>query len=417
MSTNTILDIVVDASDKAGEFNILRGALELFPDLVGAAGDPNATITVFAPTDQAFLNLANVLNPGVGTDETAAINTLADVSALLSPADDPAAFLKTVLGYHIAGQALTGKQVAASSFIGTLAGETIRPNGLTLRDKDPDFTNPVVMNPAGSKNGILADNGVVHVIDNVLLPFDITFAKGGFLFTGRGPDVVVGSNHFDFVLLGSGDDIANGLGGNDVILAGRGDDLAIGGDGHDKLIGGRGDDILEGGADNDHLNGGRGRDDLNGGEDNDYLNGGRGRDILEGGEGDDYLKGGWGADQFIFNPFRDGEGHDVVADFNPKRDKLVLDLRDGPADLLAAIAAEGEPGLQFTDLLTFDTDPGTDGIQAPVMLGASHDGDLTITHPTGTIELNGIPSTVDPADLLPAIAFITPPPADDMGMV
>ena len=415
MPSNTILDIVVNTSDTLGEFNILRGALELFPDLVGAAGNQAATLTVFAPTDQAFLNLANVLNPGVGNDETAAINTLADVSALLSPSDDPAAFLKSVLGYHIAGQALTGDQVVAASSITTLAGETIRPNGLTLRDKDPDFTNPNVTNPAGSENGILADNGVVHVLDNVLLPFDITFAKGGFLFTGRGPDLVVGSDGFDFVLLGSGDDIANGLGGNDVILAGRGDDLAIGGDGHDKLVGGRGNDILEGGADNDHLSGGRGKDILRGGEDNDYLNGGRGRDILEGGEGNDYLKGGWGADRFIFNPFREGEGHDVVADFNPNRDKLVLDLRDGPADVLAAIAAEGEPGLQFTDLLTFDVDPETDGIQAPVSLGASHDGDLLITHLTGTIELNGIPSDVDPAALIPAIEFILPP-ADEMAI-
>ncbi|MEM8687940.1 MAG: fasciclin domain-containing protein [Pseudomonadota bacterium] len=391
MADNTILGIVVDASNNAGEFNILRGALELFPDLVGAAGDPNSTLTVFAPTDQAFLNLANVLNPGVGNDETAAIHTLADVSALLSPSDDPAAFLKTVLGYHIAGEALTGDQVAASSSISTLADTNIRPNGLTLRDKDPDFTNPVVTNPAGSENGILADNGVVHVIDNVLLPFDITFAKGGFLFTGRGPDVVVGSDHFDFVLLGRGDDIANGLGGNDIILAGRGDDLAIGGDGHDKLIGGRGNDRLEGGADNDHLSGGRGKD------------------ILEGEEGNDFLKGGWGADRFIFNPFREGEGHDVVADFNPNRDKLVLDLRDGPVDVLKAIIAEGEPGLQFTDLLEFDLDPETDGVQAPVSLGASHDGDLLITHLAGTIELNGIPSDVSLEALLPAIEFLTPP--------
>jgi len=33
------------------------------------------------------------------------------------------------------------------------------------------------------------------------------------------------------------------------------------------------------------------------------------------------------------------------------------------------------------------------------------DGDLLIGHPAGTIELNGIPSTVDPAALIPAVKF------------
>lgn len=430
MSTNTILDIAVGNPN----FTILTAALGEFPDLVAAAQNPAATLTVFAPTDQAFLNLANAVDPSVGSDPDKAIATIAGVSALLSPADDPGAFLKTVLTYHIVGEALDGAHVAGSTSIATLSGETIQPSGLTLGDKDNDFPDPNVTNPAGLENGIPADNGFVHIIDNVLLPYDITISDGGFVSVGRGPDAVIGSNHFDFILLGRGDDIANGLGGNDVIFAGRGDDLAIGGDGHDKLFGGRGMDMLEGGADNDYLNGGRGADKLDGGEGydkliggrgadhikggegGDYVSGGRGHDTLEGEEGNDFLKGGWGGDRFVFNPFREGEGHDVVADFNPNRDKLVLDLRDGPADLLAQIAAEGMPGLQFTDLLTFDTDPATDGIQAPVSLGASNDGDLLITHLTGTIELNGIPSDVDPNALIPAIEFITTPP-DDMAIV
>ena len=376
--------------DSDGDFYILGAALGLFPDLVDAAGDKDASLTVFAPTDQAFLNLANVLDPSVGTDEDKAVNTLIAVSALLSPSSDPSQFLKSVLTYHIVGEALTGDQVASASKIKTLSGETIRPDGLTLGDRDDDFADPNVINPPASANGIVAENGIVHVIDNVLLPYDITFASGGFLNVGGGDDVVVGSQHFDFIALGRGDDIAVGLGGNDIILGGRGKDLIKGGEGHDKLFGGRGKDILEGGADND------------------YLNGGRGKDILEGEEGNDFLKGGWGADRFVFNPFREGEGHDVIADFNPAKDKLVLDLSDGDPDLLALIAAEGEAGLQFTDLLTFDTDPAADGVQAPVSFGASHDGDLLITHLTGTIELNGIPSDVDPGALLPAIEFILP---------
>ncbi len=400
----TILDIASGNSD----FNILATALGLFPDLVDAAGDPSASLTVFAPTDQAFLNLANAVDPSVGTDETKAVETLASVSALLSPADDPTAFLKSVLTYHLVGEPLTADQVGDASSIATLSGETIRPDGLSLRDKDNDFANPNVTNPAGSENGIVADNGIVHAVDNVLLPYDITISDGGFVFAGRGPDAVIGSDGFDFISLGRGNDIANGLGGHDIIFGGRGNDLVIGGDGNDKLSGGRGNDNLEGGGDHDHLWGGRGADLMDGGDGNDYLNGGRGRDTLTGEEGNDYLVGGRSADSFVFSPFREDEGHDVVADFNPHRDTLVLDLTEGDPDLLAAIAAEGDPGLQFTDLLTFDADPSTPGVQAPVSLGASGDGDLLITHLTGTIELNNIPSDVDPGALIPAIAFLTP---------
>ncbi len=437
MPSNTILDIALSNpdinGDGNGDFNILGTALGLFPDLVSAAGNPDAAFTVFAPSDQAFLNLANAVDPSVGGDENQAVETLASASALLSPSDDPTAFLKSILTYHTVGEPLTGAEVASADSILTLSGENIRPDELTLRDKDRDFADPNVTNPDGSENGIVADNGILHVIDNVLLPFDITFSDGGFVFVGRGPDAVVGSNDGDVVFLGRGNDIANGLDGDDLIFGGRGDDLAIGGDGEDSLFGGRGSDTLEGGADDDQLNGarggdsldggdgednvlgGRGGDTLEGGADDDYVNGGRGRDMLTGEEGDDILVGGRSGDRFVFSPFREGEGNDVVVDFDPRVDTLVLDLTAGDPDLLAAIAAEGEPGLQFTDLLTFDTDAHADGVQAPVSLGASHDGDLLITHLTGTIELDRIPSDVDPNTLIPAIDFLTP--ADDSALV
>ncbi|MEO1113082.1 MAG: fasciclin domain-containing protein [Pseudomonadota bacterium] len=414
MPTNTILDIASGSND----FQILTAALGAFPDLAAAAGDKNALLTVFAPTDQAFLNLANALDPSVGTDEAKVVPALIAASELLSPSDNPTAFLKNVLTYHIAGGALDGAAVAGSSSITTLSGETIEPDtssGLSLGDKDDGFADPNVANPAGSENGIVAENGIVHVIDNVLLPYDITFATGGFLFTGNGPDAVIGSDHFDFISLGKGDDIANGLGGHDIIFGGRGDDLIKGGDGNDYLLGGRNNDTIEGGADNDYLNGGRGHDFLDGGDghdtligsrgkdvleggaDDDYLNGGRGKDSLEGEEGNDFLVGGRSADSFIFNPFREGEGDDVIADFNVKRDKLVLDLRDGDPNLLAAIVANNDPNeLELFDLVE----------AGAVSLGASHDGDLLITHLTGTIEFNGIPSDVNPAALLPAVEFL-----------
>ncbi|MHA7871341.1 MAG: fasciclin domain-containing protein [Hyphococcus sp.] len=394
MPANTLLDIALSNpdinEDGNGDFNILAAALGLFPGLVEAAGDPSASLTVFAPTDEAFLNLANALNPAVGSDEGAAVATLASVSALLSPADDPAAFLKAVLTYHIAGGALTGADVIAADEIATLFGKAIEPDGLTLGDADDDFADPNVINPAGAENGIVAENGILHVIDNVLLPFDITVSGGGSVSLRREDGAVVGSDGVDAISLGRGDDIAAGLGGDDQIEGDRGNDLVLGGGGNDGLSGGRGQDTIEGGAGDD------------------YIEGGRGDDTLVGQEGNDFLSGGNDADSFVFSPFRAGEGDDVVVDFDPTEDTLVLDLTAGDPALLDAIAAEGDPGLQFTDLLTFDTDASTPGVQAPVSLGASDDGDLLITHLTGTIELNGISASVDPAALIPAIAFLTP---------
>ena len=484
MTTTTILEATLSNpdinGDGQGDFNILAIALGLFPDLVSAAGNPEAGLTVFAPTDQAFLNLANALDPNVGNDQNKAVATLAAASALLSPADDPTAFLKTILTYHIVGEPLDGTQVASANSISTLSGDSIHPNGLTLGDKDDDFADPNVINPATFANGLVTGNGIIHVIDNVLLPYDITISNGGFVRGSSGQDAVVGSGHKDLIFLGRGDDIANGLDGNDSIFGGAGNDLIIGGDGNDFLRGGRDDDTLEGGNGHDSLRGGSGDDHLNGGDGNDYLNGGRGDDKLDGGtgndfmtggsgddhliggdgndflrggrnddkleggdghdslrggsgddeldggagndylkggrgddtltgaEGNDFLHGGRGSDSFIFNPFREGEGHDVVNDFNPAEDKLVLDLTTADTDVLDAIAAEGEDGLQVTDFFTFDTDPDEPGTQAAVSLEASDDGDLLIVHPTGTIELNGIPADVDPADLLPVIEVILP---------
>ncbi len=484
MTTTTILDVTLSNpdinADGKGDFNILAKALGFFPDLVSAAGNPAAGLTVFAPTDQAFLNLANALDPSVGNDENKAVWALAAASALFSPANDPTAFLKTILTYHIVGEPLNGAQVASADSINTLSGDSIHPDGLTLGDKDDDFADPNVTNPSGSENGIVTDNGIIHVIDNVLLPYDVTISNGGFVHGGSGQDAVLGSSHRDIIFLGRGDDIANGLDGNDAIFGGSGDDLIIGGDGndflnggrdndileggdgHDSLRGGSGDDHLYGGTGNDYLSGGRGddkldggdgkdfinggsgedhilggdgndflrggrnddkleggdghdalrggsgNDDLNGGTGNDNLKGGRGDDTLTGAEGNDFLHGGRGADTFIFNPFREGEGHDVVNDFNPEEDKLVLDLTTADTDLLSAIAAEGEDGLQVTDFFTFDTDAVEPGIQAAVSLDASDDGDLLILHPSGTIELNGIPADVDPEDLLPVIDVILP---------
>jgi len=92
--------------------------------------------------------------------------------------------------------------------------------------------------------------------------------------------------------------------------------------GNDKLIGGNQEDILVGAAGADSLSGNNGKDLLQGGEGKDLLDGGNGDDTLDGGTGDDVLIGGNGADHFVFGY---GFGHDTIADFNTKTDKIEVD--------------------------------------------------------------------------------------------
>lgn len=145
-----------------------------------------------------------------------------------------------------------------------------------------------------------------------------------------GNDTLSGEGGNDTLDGGSGNDILDGGSGSDSLKGGSGDDILSGGSGTDTLDGGKGNDILDGGdgadklkagSGNDTLAGGAGRDYLNGGSGDDTLVGGDGRDRLLGGSGDDTMTGGEGVDRFSFRS-GDGEGHDVITDFELGVDRL-----------------------------------------------------------------------------------------------
>ena len=132
---NTILDIIANSPDH----NTLEAAV-LAAGLDGAlSGD--GPLTVFAPTDDAFAALPT------GT-----------VEALLN--DIP--LLTAILTYHAVGGQTLSTDLADGQKIATLNGAdvtvTINANGV--------FINNAKVTVAD----VLADNGVVHVIDAVLLP-------------------------------------------------------------------------------------------------------------------------------------------------------------------------------------------------------------------------------------------------------
>jgi len=134
--TNTILDIVVNSADH----NTLEAAV-LAAGLQGALAGPGP-LTVFAPTDAAFAALP------AGT-----------IDALLA---DPTGLLTDILLYHaVAGVALS-TDLTDGMMVTTLEGTdiivTINANGVFINDAQVIVAD------------IMADNGVVHVIDAVLVP-------------------------------------------------------------------------------------------------------------------------------------------------------------------------------------------------------------------------------------------------------
>ena len=136
LPSETVVDVAIDNG-----FTSLTAAV-VKAELLPALTNPLATLTVFAPTNTAFNDLATAL----GTD-------LAGV--LASPN------LTEILTYHVLATEVTSTQLVNNSNVPTLNGQTVLVT-----------TTPTVK--INESNVTLADvqaqNGVVHVIDAVLLP-------------------------------------------------------------------------------------------------------------------------------------------------------------------------------------------------------------------------------------------------------
>ncbi|MEP3276382.1 MAG: fasciclin domain-containing protein [Stappiaceae bacterium] len=136
---------IVETAQGAGSFKTLLAAAKAagLADAL-ATGD---NLTVFAPTDDAFAKLPK------GTVET-----------LLKPENKDQ--LVAILTYHVVGRELTsnmlpGKRIAVKTLNpGKLVRVTKSGSGVTV-----DKANVVTAD-------IKADNGVIHVIDTVLIPGD-----------------------------------------------------------------------------------------------------------------------------------------------------------------------------------------------------------------------------------------------------
>jgi transforming growth factor-beta-induced protein len=132
---------IVDTAVAAGTFNTLATALRAagLADTLKGKGP----FTVFAPTDEAFGKLP------AGT-----------VESLLKPENKEK--LKSILLYHVVSGDVTAGRVVKLSSAKTLNGQEVK---ITVTD------GTVMVNDAKVvKADVSASNGVIHVIDTVLLP-------------------------------------------------------------------------------------------------------------------------------------------------------------------------------------------------------------------------------------------------------
>lgn len=129
---------LVETAASAGQFNTL---LELATTAGLAEALSTENVTIFAPTDEAFAKLP---------------------SDTLKMLQDDSEKLAEVLKYHVVAGAVPASQVVASKTLDTLQGEpiTVTVTGETVQVND----STVLM------TDVTGSNGVIHVIDAVMMP-------------------------------------------------------------------------------------------------------------------------------------------------------------------------------------------------------------------------------------------------------
>lgn len=139
---------IVTTAVKAGQFKTLAAALEAAGLVDTLKGE--GPFTVFAPTDEAFANLPK------GTVET-----------LLKPENK--AMLTGILTYHV----VPGK-VDAATVVKLNGATTVNGQQVDIATED---SKVMIDNATVIKADIICSNGIIHVIDKVILPADANIVE------------------------------------------------------------------------------------------------------------------------------------------------------------------------------------------------------------------------------------------------
>jgi uncharacterized surface protein with fasciclin (FAS1) repeats len=132
---------LVQVAVEAGNFTTLVQAVEAAGLVEVLRGE--GPFTVFAPTDEAFARLPEGTLEGLLQDREA---------------------LRTVLTYHVLPERVTAEQVISAGTLQptTVQGETL---SVAVRDGQVRVDEATVVTP-----NVMARNGVIHAIDQVVLP-------------------------------------------------------------------------------------------------------------------------------------------------------------------------------------------------------------------------------------------------------
>jgi uncharacterized surface protein with fasciclin (FAS1) repeats len=156
------------------DFDILTRAAETVlaakPDSnVKLLADGSVALTVFAPTDQAFMNLASALTGKKIKTEAAAFKAVAGLGVDT---------VEQVLLYHVVPGApilsqdalkANGAKLKSADMNKTIKVKVTKAPAIILRDKAPKLANPrVILTLVDINKG---NKQVAHGIDGVLLPF------------------------------------------------------------------------------------------------------------------------------------------------------------------------------------------------------------------------------------------------------
>jgi uncharacterized surface protein with fasciclin (FAS1) repeats len=148
----TAIALSTQPGSPAGEFDDNHGDFDILVAALLATGDVSlfdgTDYTVFAPTDQAFMDLT-------GTDTEAA--AFAAVAGLGLDT------VSAVLAYHVTNGVRNSTSVTRAAKVTMLDGNTITARG--------GFVDAIGSDAGFVATDVRVSDGMIHVIDTVLLPF------------------------------------------------------------------------------------------------------------------------------------------------------------------------------------------------------------------------------------------------------
>jgi transforming growth factor-beta-induced protein len=164
----SLADILIDsASAEDAELTLLLFVIgEADPALLSSLSDPDANLTILAPSDDAFV-------------EFMASHDLS-LSDLVANAD----LLNDIVYYHILDEKLSSAEIASRENLATLLPNNTIQVSISRNNVRLNRTGQIL------RDGFEANNGILHLIDEVLLPPDVLNSLNGVEATPEATEAV-----------------------------------------------------------------------------------------------------------------------------------------------------------------------------------------------------------------------------------